>query len=663
MGGADGTMSERNEGQAGFESGGQVPYSRNGADTPAIERLDAASTDLARQNVEKLAELFPDCVTEGPNGGGLNVDFDLLRQALSDRLVEGPTERYRLDWPGKREAMLLANTPTTKTLRPCREESVYFDTTRNLFIEGDNLEALKILQETYLGKVKMIYIDPPYNTGKDFIYKDKFARSAAEELEASGQLDEEGGRLVANTEANGRFHSDWLSMMLPRLKLARRLLRDDGCVCISLDESEVANGALLLKQIFGEQGHMFSLNWQTKRGARGVPPRSMMMENHEYVLIGARNADDLRFVGETRDESDFSNPDNDRRGLWRSESIRATGAQDNWFTFSDPQNGTEFYGNWAFSEDSIKNMISDGLIIFPPNKSGTPRQKKFIDSYRNDSKALVSSIGWHSTERATNELMGLFENEKVFDFPKPLSLIGFLVKQLSNSGDVIVDLFAGAAPIAETAMSISATSGARTTISIQYPEEVGGGSARTRFGFHTIAALAKERIRRAGTKHLDEHPDQRGKLDVGFRVLKVDASNYHDTHARADEVADAALDDAERQSLLDGMISHIKDDRSDEDLLFGALLAWGVDVTLPLRHSAVEGRDVILVDAPESADEGAALIACFARDVDVKLAEALAVLKPLRVVFRDDGFVDDATKENVASRFAQLAPDTSVRVL
>ena len=627
-----------------------------------IERLDAASPDLARQNVEKLRELFPDCVTEGPNGDGLNVDFDRLRTVLGERLVEGPAERYRLDWPGKRKAMLLANAPTTKTLRPCREESVDFDTTRNLFIEGDNLEALKILQETYLGRVKMIYIDPPYNTGKDFIYKDKFARSVAEELEASGQTDDEGGRLVANTEANGRFHSDWLSMMLPRLKLARRLLRDDGCVCVSLDENEVAAGAHLIRELFGEDGHLFTLIWQTKRGARGVPPRSMMMENHEYILVAARTPEALRFAGEARDEEEFTNPDQDERGLWRSESMRATGAQDNWFSFRDPKNGNEFTGNWAFSESSIQDMITNGLVLFPDSAEGTPRQKKFLNSYRNDTKALVTSLGWYSTERSTNALMSLFDDEKVFDFPKPVPLVEFLVSQLTEPNDKVVDLFAGAGPVGEATIAHCARTGERrSVVTIQYPEEVSNDKIVGQFGLGNIADLAKERIRRAGAAILDQHPDQRGTLDVGFRVLKVDSSNYHDTTLGVDEVEAVGADDAARQALLDGVIGHIKDDRTDEDLLFGALLAWGVDVTLPIRRIEVAGRDAlaVLADAPkEDEDElegNIAVLACFARDVDTKLADAIIDLAPGGVVFRDDGFTDDATKENVASRFKQRA--------
>ena len=361
-----------------------------------MKKLKMHSRDFVDDNIAKLAELFPNCVTESTNDIGIlhkTIDFDLLRQELSTTTVEGSQERYHLNWPGKRKALLAANASIAKTLRPCRDESVDFDTTENLFIEGDNLDALKLLQETYLGKVKMIYIDPPYNTGKDFIYSDDFAQSTEEYLFDSGQRDEESNHLVANTESNGRFHSDWLSMIYPRLKLARNLLRDDGVIFISIDDNEVHNLRKLCDEIFGEENFIAQFTWETKRAARGVPPKTLLMHTHEYVICYGRLANTIKFKGLDRNEEDYGNPDNDSRGLWRSESIKATGSQDNYFVIADPNTGNKFYANWAFSESTINQMLEKRLILFPESESGTPRQKKFIDSYINDTKAIVTALG------------------------------------------------------------------------------------------------------------------------------------------------------------------------------------------------------------------------------------------------------------------------------
>ncbi|MGI9346081.1 MAG: site-specific DNA-methyltransferase, partial [Gammaproteobacteria bacterium] len=407
-----------------------------------MKKLNAETTDLAQGHIEKMRALFPECVTESEDG--LAVDFDALRQELSSHLVEGPQERYRIDWPGKRHATAMAYQPTSNTLRPIEDESVAFDSTQNLFIEGDNLEALKLIQETYLGKVKMIYIDPPYNTGNDFIYRDDFKQNRAEYEEASGQRDANGNRLVANPKSEGRFHSDWLSMIYPRLKLARNLLADDGVIFISIDDGEVANLRRLCDEVYGAGNFLGQFVWETKRAARGVPPVTMVMHNHEYVVAYFKNT----FIGfgEERNEEDFGNPDNDRRGLWRSESIRATGNQNNSFKITDPDNGNEFHGNWAFSEEAIARMMADALIIFPSSPDGTPRQKKLIGSYRNERKAIVTQRGWFSTENSTKKLMNIFNGKKIFDFPKPLELLQFLIKQAARETDYVLDFFAGSAP-------------------------------------------------------------------------------------------------------------------------------------------------------------------------------------------------------------------------
>ena len=654
--------------------------------TPSIARLKTGTPDLARQNVERLAELFPDCVTEGPKGDGPHIDFDLLRQALSDHLVEGPAERYRLDWPGKRQAMLLANTPTTKTLRPVRDDSVDFDTTRNLFIEGDNLEALKILQETYLGRVKMIYIDPPYNTGKDFIYRDNFRRSAAEELEASGQADEE-GRLVANTEANGRFHSDWLSMMAPRLKLARSLLRDDGVIFVSFDANEVANMVSILDQAFGEGNFLGLISRVTGTPTGGG--NDALVGEVDYIASYSRSPivaiHGLDFSDD--DASIYNKVDSSGRYLTRT--LRRTGGEDRredrptmYFPISAldgsdiyPIGPTGYESRWICGRERFLELGALGLIEFiPPDQEGSSwqvHQKFYLEGRKKQPSDFWDNL--EGNKSATRRLRKMFDDAKIFDNPKPTGLIERIAKiSGAHDGDVVVDFFGGSGTTAEAIMTLNAESGQKVSyLMVQWPEELREDDAVSRTAADVceglgkaknVAELAKERIRRAGAKILADHPEAKDTLDVGFRAFRIDSSNYHDTRLTVADAA-AATDDAARADLLDGLTSHIKDDRTDEDLLFGALLAWGVDITLPIRRATVAGCEVILVDPAEDSDEDAALIACFARDVDVGLAAALAALTPRRVVFRDDGFVDDATKENVASRFQQLAPDTSLRVL
>ena len=544
-----------------------------------MDKLKMHSKDLTQDNLAKIQAAFPNCVTERQNAQGeieLAIDFDLLRQELSGNIVEGPQERYRLDWPGKREAMLAANAPIAKTLRPARDESVNFDSTENLFIEGDNLDALKLLQETYLGKVKMIYIDPPYNTGNDFVYEDDFTENTEAFLQRSNQKDEQGNRLVSNTESNGRFHSDWLSMMLSRLKLAQSLLRDDGVIFISIDDNEQAALKKLCDELFSDKNLVGQFTWETKRAARGVPPKTLLMHNHEYVLCYAKDLEKIKFKGLPRDEADFGNPDSDPRGLWRSESIRATGGQDNYFTITNPSNHYEYYGNWAFSKARIEKMIKEELILFPKDKAGTPRQKKFIDSYVNATKAGVTSLGWHSTETATNQLLKIFDQQKFFDFPKPLTLISYLVNQALTPQDILLDFFAGSATSAHSVMQLNAEDGGnRKFIMVQLPEEVEEKHAAYKAGYKTIAEISKERIRRAGAQILEGKCHADWNKDIGFRVLKVDTSNMQDVYYQPQQLS---------QDDLFASVDNIKPDRSSEDLLFQVLLDWGVDLTLPIRR-------------------------------------------------------------------------------
>lgn len=620
-----------------------------------MKKLNMQTPDLTAGNIAKIAELFPSVITEREGRDGAvekAVDFDLLRQALNGELVEGDDERYRLDWPGKRASLLKANTPIQKTLRPDRESSVNFDTTQNLFIEGDNFEVLKMLQESYLGKVKMIYIDPPYNTGKDFVYKDNFTASRDEYEEEIGVEGEDGGKLFRNTDTNGRFHSDWLSMMYERLVVARDLLKDDGVIFISIDDSEQVNLKKICDEIFGDSNLAGAFVWNTKNAARGVPPKTMLMSNHEYVFCYARDIGKLKLRGEDRKEEDFANPDNDPRGLWRSESISATGAQDNEFAITDPKTGSRHFGNWAFSELRIAEMITEGLILFPGNQEGTPRQKKFINSYLNDTKAIVTSIGWYSTESSTKALMDLFNGGKMFDFPKPLELIAFFVKQATNNNDVTLDFFSGSATTAHAVMALNAEDGgSRKFIMVQISEETPEGSEAKKAGYKNIAEIGKERIRRAGKKILEENKeklkDRAVPLDVGFRVYKTDTTNMKDVYYHPSEL---------KQELLLENIDNIKGDRTSEDLLTQVILDLGLELSLPIEQKKIKGNAVYFV-------QGNALVACFDEAIDFAIVDEIAKFEPLKVVFRDSSFKEEQDRTNMETRFKRLSPDTVLTVL
>lgn len=645
-----------------------------------IEKLDPATPDLTKQNVARLAELFPECVTEGPSGtasdrGEPAIDFDLLRQALSDHAVDGPQERYRLDWPGKRQALLAANTPIDKTLRPMREDSVEFETTRNLFIEGDNLDALKLLQETYLGKVKMIYIDPPYNTGNDFVYKDDFAQGRAEYEAGSGQRTAEGGRLVANIESNGRFHSDWLSMMYPRLKLARNLLRDDGLIFISIDDSEVNNLRALCNDVFGESNFTECFVWKKSYG--GGPKEKYAVTQHEYVLLYAKDLSLLPPFSLPYDHKKVERYYRGRddkfevRGPFRLKPLEATKSMDDRPNLNYPVRLPDGEiirpkRQWLWSEDRVRAGLESTEVIVAgtaPNKTLNYKQYlKDANGVERGEKPFSVIEGIY-TQHGTEDLSSSFDGQVVLQFPKPVDLISSFVN-IAVSGEpraIVVDFFAGSGTTAQSVFKVNAER--KTDISwiaVQLPEGIDPDGGAQRREFNSIAQLSRERIRRAGAKMLANDAGLKGKLDTGFRAFRIDSGNFQDTRVTPGEATQAALA---------GMVSHIKDDRGDEDLLFGALLRWGVDITLPVAKRELLGRTIWLVDPPAKGDEGAALIACFARPsngkggIDVELADALAELKPLRALFRDDGFVGDAAKENVASRLKQRSPDTSVRVL
>ncbi|MGI8706207.1 MAG: site-specific DNA-methyltransferase [Sphingomicrobium sp.] len=656
-----------------------------------IEKLDAATPDLTRQNIERLLELFPECRTEGSREDAPSVDFDLLRQAVSGFLVEGPAERYRLDWPGKREALLTANTPIDKTLRPMREESVDFDSTRNLFIEGDNLDALKLLQETYLGKVKMIYIDPPYNTGSDFIYNDNF-RARREEYEIeSEQRDGTGGRLVANPDSNGRFHSDWLSMMLPRIKLARNLLSDDGVLFVSLDQNEDASFRKLADEIFGESNYVYSL--AVKVNPRGRHLDRYIASTHENLIIYAKNAQSGNALrGMSRSDEMIDEFDReDEAGPYRLLGLRNRNQAFNPETrpnlyfplFVRPSDGAIFLEQdaglegpvlplasdgtptcWTWSREKISRE-SDALLAEKVRGEWRVFRKSYLHGEDGEASRTLPKSMWDGPEfnndrgrSAVKELFG----KAVMDFPKPPDLIKLLIEIGTYQDSIILDFFSGSGTTAHAMLQYNAEHGtSHRFLMVQLDEQIGPDTDAGRQGFTSLACLARERIRRAGARVIKEGVGLKDKLDTGFRAFRIDSGSLRDTRVIPKEAT---------QEALAGMVSHIKDDRSEEDLLLGALLRWGVDITLPIEQRELAGRTVWLVDPTrDGSGTGAALIACFARPqngrggIDTELADAMAELVPLRILFRDDGFADDATKENVHSRFQQRTPDTQVRVL
>ena len=655
-----------------------------------FSKLESTTPDFTRENIWRLAELFPECVTEGPLGRERpTIDFDLLRQVLSDHLVEGPQERYRLEWPGKRQALLTGNTPIDKTLRPLIDESVNFKTTRNLFIEGDNLDALKLLQETYLGRVKAIYIDPPYNTGKDFIYRDNFAVGPEAYEVESGQRDEGGGRLVANSDSNGRFHSDWLSMMYPRLKLARNLLSDDGVIFVSLDQGEDKAFRFLADEIFGADNFIFSI--AVKVNPRGRHLDRYVAGVHEQLIVYARDASAGRSLrGMERPEAMLQEFDQeDERGKYRLLGLRNRNQAFNPQTrpklyfplYVSPEDGSVSLDPegregpvlphasdgtptcWTWGREKVSNEASSLVAMKMEDEWRIYRKSYLEDDSGETSRTLPKSI-WDdpgfSNDRGRAAVKELF-GKALMDFPKSPDLIGRLLEIATHRDDLVMDFFAGSGTTAHAVIAANARRGTSLRhITVQLNEAIPEDSEAFAAGFKTISQLARERIRRAGEALIAEAPALGGQLDVGFRAFRIDSGNLQDTRVPPDQAT---------QGMLDGLISHIKADRSDEDLLFEALLRWGVDITLPVKQAELLGRTIWIVDPPHEGETGAALVACFARPVrgeggiDIHLAEALAAMKPLRVLFRDDGFASDAAKENVASRFKQRAPDTAVKVM
>jgi adenine-specific DNA-methyltransferase len=606
-----------------------------------IAKFDLQSHDILDTRRQELLRLFPEVSTES---GGIN--FDALRLSLGDTVHVG-AEGFGMSWPGKAECLRVIQRQSIATLLPAVDESINWDTTQNVIIEGDNLEVLKVLQKAYLGKVKMIYIDPPYNTGSDFIYPDNYTESLKTYLQYTGQIDDEGRKFSTNTESSGRFHSKWLNMMYPRLSLARELLTDDGVIFVSIDDHEVGQLRASLNEIYGESNFLGQFVWVTKNAARGVPPKTMLMSNHEYVLAYARNIEKVRFLGIERDESDFANPDNDPRGLWRSESMKATGAQDNFFEIVNPQNGDKYFANWAFSADSIKRMIAENLVIFPTSKSGTPRQKKFMNSYLNDRKAFVTNLGWFSTENATKAMMDLFDGKKVFDFPKPVDLIKFFVEQTTKD-ELVLDFFAGSGTLAQAVLEQNELdNGRRHFVMVQLPEVISENSEAQSFGFTTIAELTRERVRRVGLQIESKSTIfTNEKRDIGFRSFKLDQSNFAVWDAGAIEGDEKRL-----EQQLFAQVEHVLPGRSNQDVLFELMLKSRYQLTTPVELAMIESCEVWKIADSE-------MVVVIDSGLTVEVIREIASWKPISVVILDRCFVgDDSLKANARKIFEDAKVD------
>ena len=622
-----------------------------------MDKLKMETSDLTQTNIEKLAALFPACVTEAQDEDGKlkkAVNFKVLQQMLSDVVLEGD-EAYEFTWVGKKAAIVEANRPIRKTLRPCPKESVNWGTTENLYIEGDNLEVLKLLQESYLGKVKMIYIDPPYNTGNDFIYKDDFTMSGEEYSEESGQMDEEtGDRLFKNTDSNGRFHSDWCSMIYSRLMLARNLLSGDGVIFISIDDNEQENLKKICDEILGSQNFVAQLIWE-----RAFSPKNdaqFVSNSHDYVLMYAKSLNSFTIGRLPRTEeanARYQNPDNDSRGVWMSSDISVktyNAACDYPITAPSGRVIEPPAGRcWRLSKSAFLERLHDNRIWFGPDGNGVPRIKRFLSELKHDGMAPTSIMFFkdvgHSQEGA-QEVSKLL-NGGFFSGPKPQRLMNRLLALANLKFDsIVLDFFSGSASTAHAVMQLNAEDGGHHKfIMVQLPEPCDEKSEAYKAGYQNICEIGKERIRRAAKKIAADNPDK--PFDGGFRVFKLDDTNMTDVYYSAGEYT---------QDLLSQLESNIKPDRTDLDLLFGCLLEWGLPLSMPYTSEQIEGCTVHTYNNGD-------LIACFDENIPDTVIKEIARRQPLRVVFRDSSFADSPAKINVGEIFKMLAPDTRMKVL
>mgnify|MGYP002515568442 FL=1 len=632
---------------------------------------------MADINIERIGKLFPNCLTErivgkGKDGKdiiGKGIDFEKLKQELSKSIVDGAQERYQFTWPGKREAIRIANTPTNMTLRPDMESSVDFDNTGNLYIEGDNLEVLKLLREDYLGKVKMIYIDPPYNTGNDFVYEDDFSQTAGEFKDKSGMFDEDGNMVLqnyeVNSESNGRFHTDWLNMIYPRLTVAKDLLTEDGVIFISIDDNEVENLRKVCDEVFGERNHIASIIWQRRTSP---DMRKLVSTAHDYILLYSKDINLLdsainKVQLSQKDAANYSNPDNDPRGPWASSDFTAQGFRPNQMYEIITPGGAKYLPPegkcWKNVESEFLKQCEDGRFWFGKDGKGVPRRKTFL--FEKEGKNIWT--WWPNTEvghtqEATQEVKKIFEGHTFFDYPKPLRLLSKIVQIGTKKDSIILDFFSGSATTAHAVMQLNAEDGGnRKYIMVQLPELTDEKSEACKSGYSTICEIGKERIRRAGKKILEEqtaketesglfdNETKRPRLDVGFRVLKLDTSNMQDVYYTPEESSAATLFD-----------DNVKPDRTPEDLLFQVMLECNLPLSAKIERKTIAGKEVFSVNNDY-------LIACFDDDVNETVITEVAKRKPYYFIMRDSSLSSDQVADNFEQIFNAYSKDTLRRII
>lgn len=655
-----------------------------------MEKLTMQTTNVVDENIKRIGDLFPNCLTERLNDEGkpeIAIDFDQLRQELSKDIVEGPDERYQFTWPDKRNAIRLANAPTTDTLRPCREESVDFDNTQNLYIEGDNLRVLKLLRENYLGKVKMIYIDPPYNTGNDFVYNDDFAQEAGEYIHNSGQYDQEGNRLVANTESNGRFHTDWLNMIYPRLKVAKDLLSEDGVIFISIDDNEIENLRKVCEEIYGSHNFVGQFIW--RGGRRNLA--KYVSTSHEYMLCFGKN---LSYVSENhitwkekkkgleniykkadeliKDYKDYKVasrklkewykvlPDDnvskdsshycwiDKRGVYFASDISRGGGGGPKWEIKNPETGNVVQTpsrGWSYGKiEDLMQDISNELVHF--NGDGVPCKKRYL---KENETQVLETVFYKDRRGSSKRLRALMEGD-LFPFPKDEDVIKHFIDSFTDDKSMILDFFSGSATTAHAVMQLNAEDGGhRKFIMVQLPEETDEKSEARKAGYKNICEIGKERIRRAGKKIKEEHPEAKD-LDIGFRVLKLDSSNMKDVFYTPSKVTQTNLFDS---------AENIKPDRLEndgEDLLFQVMIELGISLSAKIKKETIAGKAVWNVD-------NGYLLACFAKDLDESVITDIAKRKPYYFVMRDAGLANDNVADNFDQLFKYYSPETIRRIL
>ncbi|WP_181978956.1 MULTISPECIES: site-specific DNA-methyltransferase [Bacteroidales] len=624
-----------------------------------MEKLKMQSHDVIGSNTQKIAQLFPNCVTErlGKDGKSeLAIDFEKLQAELSNEIIAEGEERYQFTWPDKRAAVRLANTPTTMTLRPCREESVDFDNTQNLYIEGDNLDVLKVLRETYLGKVKMIYIDPPYNTGNDFVYNDDFGKDKGSFEETSGLFDEDGNQTIdpmqRNTESNGRFHTDWLNMIYPRLKVARDLLTDDGAIFISIDDYEEDNLKKICNEIFGERNFVACVAWQ--RNYAPISLKKFFSESHEYCYIYAKDLNQFQMnllPRSDKQNKDYKNPDNDPRGVWKVGNLTVGPAVEKQVYEIVGPTGRKFLPPsgycWRFTKEKFEEMRKDNRIWFGTDGNNSPVPKLFLTEVQD---GVTPMTLWSFEEAghnqiATRELREIF-GASIFTSPKPLKYLTRYLQIGLNKDSLILDFFSGSATTAHAVMKLNAEDGGnRKFIMVQLPEKTDEKSEAYKAGYKNICEIGKERIRRAGIKVKEEAGKSAQNLDTGFRVLKLDSFNMEDVYYTPQEF--------ELQSLFN---ENVKADRTNEDLLFQVMLDLGIELSAKIECKQIAGKNVHFVDDNY-------LVACFDRDVNESTITEIAKLQPIYFVMRDASASNDNVIDNFEQIFKHYSPDTNCRII